>query len=83
MKLPTIFWKKFLGIDVKNEQKVEAKIEQAHAIKNAITRESLVNEKKIYKINKKTYDKLVEITNDLASVTYSIAIATGGKKRGL
>jgi hypothetical protein len=83
MNIPNIPWKKFLGRNLKNEKKIEAKIDEAHEIKNAMTVDVLRIKKKVDKINENTFNKLAEISNDLGSVTYSIAIATGGKNRGL
>lgn len=72
-----------MGSDGKNDQKVEEKREEAHAIKNEITRDVLRIKQKVDRINKATYNKLSEISVDLETVTYNIAVATGGKKRGL
>ena len=83
MRLPKISWKKLMGRDERNEEKIEAKREEAHSIKNAITKDVLKIQKKVDKINKATNIKLNEISVDLKTVTYNIAIATGAKKRGL
>ncbi len=66
-----------------NDQKVEEKRVEAHDLKNQMTTDILRIKKKVDKINKDTNIKLQEISADLETVTYQIAVATGAKKRGL
>lgn len=79
----TSFFKRLLGRLPKNEAIVERKTIEAHQIKRAMTEDSLRSQKKVDRINVNTYRKLSEVSANLQSVTYNIAIATGGKKRGL
>lgn len=76
-------FKKLLGSDGQAEEIVQGKREEAHQIKNQMTRDILHIKKRVDKINRDTNVKLNEISVDLETVTYNIAIATGAKKRGL
>lgn len=75
--------KLLLGVSGKNDEVIERKSQEAHDIKNDITKDILRTKKKVDKINLDTTKKLKEVSNDLNSITYKIAVATGGKKRGL
>ena len=83
LTIPKIPWKKLMGSDGVNEKKIEEKREEAHEIKNEMTKDILHIKRRIDRINTNTFNKLTEISADLESVTYNIAIASGGKKRGL
>lgn len=67
----------------KSAKVVQQRSEEAHDIKNAMQEDVLRIKKKIDKINEDTYEKLKEVSVELDSVTYKIAVATGAKKRGL
>jgi hypothetical protein len=77
------FFRKLLGNDCKKDDLVNLKREEAHVIKNEMTKDILHVQRKIDKVNKDTNNKLNEISVDLKNITYHIAVATGGKKRGL
>lgn len=70
-------------IRVESDKQVEEKRTEAHDLKNKMTTDILRIQKKVDKINKDTNAKLQEVSIDLKTVTYNIAVATGGKKRGL
>lgn len=76
-------FKKMLGVDHLLEEKIALKREEAHTIKNEMTKDFFRMKQKTDRINLKTNKKLNEIDKDLHSVTYRIAVATGGKSRGL
>jgi hypothetical protein len=73
-------FKMFLGSDGGAAEEVEAKSHEAHDIKNQMTGDILRIKSKVDKLNKNTNTKLNQISADLESVTYKIAVATGGKK---
>lgn len=77
------WWRRLLGRSRKNEKILDEKAQEAHQIKNSMTKDVLRIQKKVDKINLHTNQKLNEVSEDLKSVTYRIAVATGGKKRGL
>lgn len=76
-------FKKILGSDGGNQEKIDSKNYQAHSIKNQMTTDILRIKRNIDKINKDTNQKLKQVSIDLESVTYNIAIAQGGRKRGM
>lgn len=74
--------KKLLGSNNGSAEKIEAKTQEAHDIRNQMTSDSLRSKERVDIINLNTYHKLQKISDDLADVTYTIAIATGAKRRG-
>ena len=73
----------FFRGDGKSDVKVQVKTDEAEKIKRSMHREVTRVQKKVAKFNRISRIRLEEISVDLESITYKIAIATGGKKRGL
>lgn len=76
-------FKKLLGSDGHNAQIVKRKTLEAEGIKQSIHDDMLRIKKKVDRVNKNTNTKLNEISADISTVTYRIAIVTGAKRRGL
>lgn len=77
------FIRKWLRGNVNNAEKINIKAEEARVLKKQMASESLHKKKKLDTINLKTYRKLKKISDDLADITYAIAISTGANERGL
>lgn len=75
--------KRFLGSDGENADQLEKKRKEAVAIKHGMNNNIIRIKKKVDALNATTTSRLAEISADLDSVTYHIAIATGAKRRGL
>lgn len=83
MKYLQDIYKKLMGSDGQNAVLLEKRESQANAIKQSMEHDVAKVKKKVDLLNQSTYTSLTEISSDLDSITYRIAIATGGKKRGL
>jgi len=83
MKKIKNWFKKLMGSDGENAYIVEKKGQEADVIKHAMNKDIHRIKKKVDRLNRNTYNKLSEISSDLESVSYRIAVATGGKRRGL
>jgi len=77
------FIRSFMGRSYKNEKQLQKKEVEATAIKTGMNKDITRIKRKVDKLNRTTHDKLNQISIELETVTYHIAIATGGKKRGL
>lgn len=77
------FYKKLMGSDGKNAQKLEQKTVEADIIKMGMNKDVTRIKQKVDRLNINTYNKLSEISKELESVSYRIAIVTGAKRRGL
>lgn len=62
------------------EEFMALKRDEAHDIKNKMTKDTLRTKLKVDKINRRTSKTLQKLGND---VTYRIAVAQGGRQRGL
>ena len=77
------FIRSFMGRSYKNEMQLQKREGEAIAIKSKMHSDITRIRHKVDRLNTETYNKLHQISVELESVTYHIAIATGGKKRGL
>lgn len=75
--------RQFFRGDGKSDVRVQVKTDEAEKIKRSMHREVTRVQRKVEKFNRISQTRLQEISIDLESITYKIAIATGGKKRGL
>ena len=76
-------FKKLMGSDGGADEKVRASRVEANEIKRQIEIDGQRTRNHMDTIDKRTNVKLNRISADLKSVTYRLAIAQGGKKRGL
>lgn len=75
--------RQFFRGDGKSDVRVQVKTDEAEKIKRSMHREVTRVQKKVERFNQMSRTTLDEISVDLESITYKIAVATGGKKRGL
>lgn len=75
--------RQFFRGDGKSDVKVQTKTDEAEKIKRSMHRDVVRVQKKVEKFNRMSQTTLDEISIDLESITYKIAVATGGRKRGL
>lgn len=75
--------RQFFRGDGKSDVKVQTKTDEAEKIKRSMHRDVIRVQKKVEKFNRMSQTTLDEISIDLESITYKIAVATGGRKRGL
>lgn len=75
--------KKLFGMNGHKKAVVQQKTEEADFLSHQLSTEIRRVTRKVNRLNQQTNSKLDEIHADLESITYRIAVATGGKKRGL
>lgn len=80
--MPNII-RKLLGLNGKTTAIVEERTIEADSIKNEMLGDINRIKRKVDRLNQSTNSKLKAISNDIDSITYKIAVATGGKNRGL
>lgn len=74
---------KLLGRSDRKNAIVESKNQEADVVFEEMLREMQIVTRKVDRLNLVTSSKLVDISSDLQTITERIAIATGGKNRGL
>lgn len=74
---------KILGRSERKNAIVQSKNEEADLISKEMLGNIKTVTEKVDRLNQDTSSKLEEISIELQSITHKIAIATGGKNRGL